>query len=202
MARLHAQKQKERISPKRIAIGSIVGAALLFSGIAVWPMVQDSFEPVFKGPNTRHVLPPPVATVDSTHLKKPVVAKPDSTTLKPKPAALPDSEFVAPLSRLTKAMASGDAKAVEAAFPGITLEQRKAFESVFSGVSQLKATPTYGPVSINGDHAEMEYDVVLKYLYKNTGNPGTSPPFHYRAEFARRFGVWTLMSLSPETTQK
>ena len=202
MARLHAQQQKERISLKRIAIGSIFGAGLLFGGIVLWPFVQDSFEPVFKGPNTRHAPPPVIATVDSTRVKKPPLVKLDSSMLKPKPAALPDSEFIAPLSRLTKAMASGDANAVVAAFPGITLEQRKGFESVFSGVSQLKATPTYGPVSINGDHAEMEYDVVLKYSYKNTGNPGTSPPFHYRAEFVRRYGLWQLVSLTPEASQK
>jgi hypothetical protein len=213
MSRIQLEPERPRTSIKRIAIGVVVGGSLLAGGFAAWNNYGDRLDvsAMLQRIDPRARTPAPVVVAhDTTPTKKPIATKPESGAPHAKPAAVPpgtvpgttavvrtarDSQFVAPLDKLTKALASGDMDLVTKSFPGITIEQRKTFEALFASADHLKATPTYGPPSVDGDHAEMTYDVVLKYLYKNTGQQSGTPPLHYRAEFVHRYGVWQLVSL-------
>jgi serine/threonine protein kinase len=193
--------KKERVSPKRIAIGSLVGSAFLFGGMAVWSMVQDSFDPVdlFKRPNTRHDPPAAVAPIDSSRMKKVGLPILDSSRIRAKAesaaAVTAIAPFMTPLNRLTAAMASGEISAVTSAFPGIKMEQRKTFSEIFEGAgsAHIKATPTYGPPRIFGDSATVAYSVNLYYPDK-TGAPQVVP-LRYVAQFAKPHGDWELVGL-------
>jgi serine/threonine protein kinase len=187
---------KVRTSPVRVAVGTLVGSVLLLGGMWVWANTGVPSTPVASAASTA---PKPVSH-DSAGSVSPPVAAPNlpqlsknDTATKAKPKA---AECDAPLSRVVRAIESGNLDQVNAAVPGgLSPQQRQSFEQVFQKASRI-GTPscTFTPGTVTSASKSGILNIVVRYSDRSM-TPVTAP-FHFKADLALKDGKWTLSRLS------
>jgi hypothetical protein len=181
-----------RTSPKRIAIGSLIGSTVLLTGMWLWSQPPKEVAvpiPSFKKADSTAQAPKAIAPESLPKLAK-------DTVVKPKPQ--PTSEFDAPLARLAAAIRTKDIANVRAAYPGLPDNQRATFEGLFAkaGGGVLRVNQKFGAPTISGTTATRTLTLEVVYSDPNSLN-SVRTPMHYRANYEQKSGAWTLVSLQP-----
>lgn len=189
---------KVRTSPKRIAIGSLVGSVLLLGGMTWWNdrvTQNDSPPPKALAPTTTPI-PAPAAPVGTDSQKKLAsLSANDTTTAKPAPA--PTAEFDAPLKRLASAIATKDLAQVKAAIPSATDAQIATYKQIFerAGGGAIRVHSDFDAPHIEGINATRGVKFVLRYADPSSF-AATSTTVPYKAAYTQRGGKWDLVSLT------
>ena len=194
---------RQKLSVRRISVGAAIGAGLLLASLYLWS--ERALQP------TAALAPPGKVVVDTT----PATATPQAAPIVPdtlaagrgalaKPdSAPPPVKRVAPaydtaaIGQLALAIKSGDIDKVQAAYPGITPEQRTYFtDQLFAGNDIRSVKPILHSAIITGDSARMPIEFRIVLAKKGTASPITVP-LAYRATFTLNAGRWQLAALQP-----
>jgi serine/threonine-protein kinase len=177
-----------RTSPKRIAIGTAVGSALLLGGMAWWNNAQKAeVKQLTSAAPT--VGAPKAAAVTADSVKKlPPLAKPNPDSGK---KAAPVNEFDPPLNNLVRTIRSRDVGIVSRAFPGILPEDQKEFERMFANASSVSATLEPGTTVITGNDATRPFKLRYRVTDKN-GQTTVIRPVSFKAFYRKLDSGWQL----------
>jgi hypothetical protein len=113
-------------------------------------------------------------------------------------AVPPDDPFAPSVQRLVRAIESKDSAAIEAAFPGITPDQRRAFTTLFDHAkdSRIRINAQSEPASRSD--GEASGTITLGVVYTDPGTLARVGPLPYRYDVVweeRADGQWYLKSL-------
>jgi serine/threonine-protein kinase len=110
--------------------------------------------------------------------------------------AMADTNAVrAPLVRLAKAIESGDTASLKNANPAMTVEQQVSWDrNFFARAENIATSIRYGATRIYGDSADADFSLVLKILYKDTKQSGTTR-LNQHARLARSGDRWQIVGL-------
>jgi hypothetical protein len=189
---------KVRTSPKRIAIGSIVGAVVLFAALGVWRLSQT---PAKVGPNriatvldTAHPVVPAPVSADSQKKLQALTRKDSSQAAaqtKPKASPLPDDETKAAFAPIVSAIKSRDLNGLHL----VPANQLKMFQGWFSDATSISAAPHYGSMRVDEAAGTIDRDIQVSVKTTDRTGAPTLTPLSYRAHFKKVGGKWTLTGL-------
>jgi serine/threonine-protein kinase len=192
---------RQRTSVKRIAIGSVIGAAVLMGGLVLsTPREQPSPRAAQRPDSVRSVTPPPPAALAPVVKTKESLAILDSSRLlKAKPAVPPVDEAVqAPLAELANAINSGDAQLLRERFPALPASIQIFLKQVHDSYDGVHARTTFGAAKVTGDRAELPLTIHLAYRARGTGTPQKSDP-RLLAKLVKRGEKWTIAEMVPQS---
>jgi hypothetical protein len=207
---------QQKMSVKRIGLATLIGSALLASGLVFWSQLQEA-------PPT----PAPVAHHDSVVAQQPAAAPVESVTTPPPktvtpagtPARIaplrPDTSVVHQIKvpvvpsdtavlyqtfePLANAISTEEINAVQLRFPNIPDAERAWFTGLFGRAANVRVkNRTYEALSIHGDSADVVVTLHISYRNKNAADP-TTLQRKYRAQLVRADGGWKITALLPET---
>ncbi|HEV8496089.1 MAG TPA: serine/threonine-protein kinase [Gemmatimonadaceae bacterium] len=207
---------QQKMSVKRIGLATLIGSALLASGLVFWSQLQEA-------PPT----PAPVAHHDSVVAQQPAAAPVESATTPPPktvtpagtPARIaplrPDTSVVHQIKvpvvpsdtavlyqtfePLANAISTEEINAVQLRFPNIPDAERAWFTGLFGRAANVRVkNRTYEALSIHGDSADVVVTLHISYRNKNAADP-TTLQRKYRAQLVRADGGWKITALLPET---
>jgi serine/threonine-protein kinase len=206
---------QQQTSVKRIGLATLIGSALLASGLVLWAQLREKSAPA----------PAPIVHQDTVVVQQPAPAPLESTTapkavthsgspLRPAPLR-PDTSILhqlrAPLvptdtdllrqafDPLANAVGTEDINAVQLRFPNIPDAERAWFTGLFGRAASVRVkNRTYEALNIHGDSADVVVTLHVSYRNKNAADP-TSLLRKYRATLVRSDGAWKLITLIPES---
>lgn len=205
---------QQTMSVKRIGLATLIGSALLASGLVLWSQLQENPAPaavVVHRDSVAAQLPTP-APVESTPPAKavtpagnpfrPTPLRPDTSVLRQvKPPVVPSDTAVLQqaFDPLANAIGTEDITAVQLAFPDIPDAERAWFVGLFSRAAGVRVkSRTYDALNIHGDGADVVVTLRVSYRNKNAADP-TSVQRKYRATLVRADGGWKITTLLPES---
>jgi hypothetical protein len=99
------------------------------------------------------------------------------------------------IGRYARAIEEKRVDKLKAAYPGLTSDQQKGWETgVFAVANAIKATVTYNDVLMLKDGAEVDFILTLAYDYQ--GSQGASiPPMKQHAFLEESEGVWRIKAI-------
>jgi len=207
---------QQKMSVKRIGLGTLIGSAVLASGLVLWSQLQETPAPAS---------PPLVVHRDSVIAQQPVSSPPESTAaprvvtpagtplrpaplrpdtsvlhqLKPPPVPSDTDVLHQAFDRLANAIGTEEINAVQLAFPDMPDSERAWFTSLFGRAANVRVGKrTYDALSIHGDSADVVVALHVSYRNKNAADP-TSLQRKYHATLVRADGGWKITTLVPET---
>jgi len=189
-----------RLPPRRthgggVGVGVGIGAAILLAAVLMWSRLRET-PPVAPSASDSVAavtpLPSPGGGSSASPRGQANAATPVDTSglVKPPPAVV--SETLAlrrPLQAYSDAIRTGDINQVRAVYPGVT----EKFGGFLADIEHIRTRPTFGPPTINGDRAELEFTLVLRYDSRSTKNQTARLDYH--AVLARHDSVWTIQEL-------
>jgi eukaryotic-like serine/threonine-protein kinase len=221
--------RRQRMKPAGIAMGAVLGVAILGGGVALWSHNAPAPQTNVPAPAT----PSPTGTAAKNRQVTDSVRSPVASSTSPSMAAHPDSsrpkasaaerstktaesstdrppaktpaiprEITAPLEKFTRAIKSEDIANVEEAYRSISPKMVDSYSrQIFQPTSIISAHSTFENLSVDGDRAVLLYTVTLKFNYKNTGQTGSQNQMQlrYRATLAKRDKKWVIQELANQT---
>jgi serine/threonine protein kinase len=215
--------KRHRASVTRVVVGTILGSGTVFASLLLWSLwshdlsVQNQRQaaavpelppitvasptvaPLTKHPADSFASKPktaPIHTPPAAAANKPA-ATADST---PPPApvatdvAIEEAAVHEPLEKFATAVGHGDV-AIRDAFPDISPTILGKLKDFLVMVDNVTAKPIYGTTTINGDKAELKYNLNFSFTYRDSKAPGTAQ-FKYHATLTRRRDGWAIADLT------
>jgi hypothetical protein len=208
---------QQKTSVKRIGLATLIGSALLASGLVLWSQLQPTAaappSPVVHH-DTVFAQKPPLTPVESATTPPPKTVTPAGTPARVAPLR-PDTSVLHQLKApvvpsdtallfqafdpLANAIGTEEIDAVQLKFPGIPDAERAWFSGLFGRAANVRVkNRTYEALNIHGDVADVVVTLHISYRNKNAADP-TSLQRKYRATMAREAGGWKISTLLPET---
>ena len=205
---------QQKMSVQRIGLASLIGSALLASGLVLWSQLQETPAPPAPVVHRDTVVAQQSAPVpvDTTPQPKAAVT-PAGTPVRPapkrvdtnalqqlKPPAVPSDTAILyqAFDPLANAIGASDISAVQLSYPDIPAAERDWWAGVFGRAANVRVkSRTYDGLSIHGDGADVEVTLHVSYRNKNAADP-TSLQRKYRATLVRVDGGWKITTLLPE----
>ena len=140
---------------------------------------------------------PPVARPVDTQVTKSLAAPGENIASPPSPpprtAANSAAAINAVVATYARAIESRDIAELRRAYPGMSADQRRAFEDFFRATRSLNASLAVSGLEVTGTTAEAR--LTGTYAYVTTGGDTESRPVSFRATLAYESGAWTLMTV-------
>ncbi|HEX7019207.1 MAG TPA: serine/threonine-protein kinase [Gemmatimonadaceae bacterium] len=200
---------QQRVSVRRVGVGAVIGALLLFAGIEAWQLQVERAAKRVAAPPARSVAARPTPPTSITGQSAGQVSVPPKTKAAPRESAFNDTTVIgakqesatstratalhAPLDHFTTALATGDLAAVQKAYD-LPVQQQNFWRSFFQDAEHVSASATYGSTSQRGDRATLSYAVRVKVTYKGGKSP-QDLTFRYKATLERQNGIWRIAEL-------
>jgi serine/threonine-protein kinase len=193
--------QERKSNTLRVAAAATVVTAVgLLAGLLYWSSQGSGASSAAAVDTTSKTAP--VAVADST----PAVAtktlpRLDSASFlraqKTADSAAAEAALHEPLDRYAKAFATDNLEAVVQAYPSMPGALRDQLRKFFEKADHIRAVPNYGPETVTGDRAELQFSVRLRFTTANSTQP-ISSVLPYHAVIVKRAGKWEIAELRQE----
>jgi hypothetical protein len=192
--------QERKSNTARFAAGAAVLIAIgLLGGMLLWSKRGPTAGPAAVVDTTTKTAPAAVA--ESMPAVTKALPRLDSASFlraqKTADSAAAEAAMHEPLDRYAKAFATDNLEAVVQAYPNMPGTLRTQLRKFLDNADHIRAVPNYGPATVTGDRAELQFSVRLRFTTANSTQP-ISSVLPYHAVIAKRAGKWEIAELRQE----